>query len=131
MKKIYLLAVLFLLYLAYSLLVYSKGTETEAAPASPLAAAGKDLFQKHNCGSCHQVYGLGGYLGTDLTTAYSDPKRGPAYMKALLQAGGGRMPDFRLKEEEINALMAYFQYIDTTASTYKNSTGHAAAFFSY
>ena len=69
--------------------------------------------------SCHQVYGLGGYLGTDLTKAYSDKRRGEAYMRALLQSGGNRMPDFKFNKNQVDALIAYLKYVDQTAASVK------------
>jgi nitric oxide reductase subunit C len=120
--KISIFIGLFILFVIYSFAVYTKGTnckikysETEQQQISN----GKEIFQAYNCIACHQLYGLGGYLGTDLTTAWSDKHRGPAYMKAFLMAGGSRMPKYDFKEEEINALIRYLEYVDSTAITYK------------
>jgi len=91
MNRVSVALFLFLLFIFYSSLVYTKGTEsniTLSGKEAALAKEGKQLFQDHNCISCHQVYGLGGYLGPDLTTAYSDKNRGEGYMRALLQSGG-------------------------------------------
>jgi len=111
-----LFILLFLLYCGYTLLVYTKGTDRNPVlPNQESIARGKMIFQEHNCISCHQVYGLGGYLGPDLTNAWSDPHRGPAYMKALLVAGGNRMPDFHLKPAETAALLDYFRYVDSSS----------------
>ena len=122
MVKIVLFAGLFGLYLLYSFTVYTKGTENTIALslADQLEAnKGKQIFQQYNCIACHQLYGLGGYLGPELTTAYSDPGRGELYLKAFLQAGGPRMPNFHLNKEEIKALISYMKYVDMTAVTYK------------
>lgn len=120
MAKLAVFFSLFTLYILYSFLVYTDGTQSKL----PIPVAeqseidkGKLLFQEHNCISYHQVYGLGGYLGTDLTTAWSDPRRGEMYIKALLKSGGSRMPDFRFNEEQVNALGSYLKYIDATART--------------
>lgn len=110
------------LYITYSLVVYSKGTENSInfAGKQQQVSQGKELFQRHNCISCHQLYGLGGYLGPELTTAWSDKKRGEGYMRSFLKYGGPRMPDFHFKEEEINAIISYLAYVDSTAITYKD-----------
>ncbi|RYY66233.1 MAG: cytochrome c [Chitinophagaceae bacterium] len=104
-------------YAGYSALVYTRGTEASAA--KPLwtaeAAEGKRLFQQHNCTACHQLFGLGGYLGPDLTTAWSDSTRGPAYLRALLQSGGSRMPNFHFTPGEVESLLAYLRSIDASA----------------
>ena len=122
MAKVAILITLCILYSGYSVLVYTKGTHNRYSftnTEQALISEGKQLFQEYNCMSCHQVYGLGGYLGTDLTTAYSDKRRGEAYMRALLQSGGSRMPDFKFKPKQIDAIIAYLKYVDTTATPIK------------
>ncbi len=71
---------------------------------------GKMVWQLYNCGSCHQFYGLGGYLGPDLTNVYS--RRGEQYIRAMIQAGPLSMPSFRLNETEMNNLMAFLKNVD-------------------
>ena len=84
-----------------------------------LAAKGKTLYREFNCTACHQIYGLGGYLGPELTTVMSDPAKGEAYARAILKSGTERMPDFKLTESETNQLVAFLEYVDATAITYK------------
>ena len=122
MNKVYIFLSLFLCFIIYSLIVYTKGTENKisvAAADQVKIKAGIKLFQKHNCISCHQIYGLGGYLGPELTTAYSDKYRGEAYMRAFLKNGGPRMPKFSLSEQETDAIIYYLKHVDSTAVTYK------------
>ena len=107
-------------YCLYSIWVYTAGTDT-AECMSVHEADGKAIFERHNCESCHQLFGLGGYLGPELTTVISDPTRGALYARAVLQAGGSRMPDFHFSEAEIDALIAYLAYVDRSATTYKKS----------
>jgi nitric oxide reductase subunit C len=122
MVKIVAFTSLFVAYVVYSIIVYTKGTEKNfvlSAQEQINIKNGSHLFQKYNCTACHQLYGLGGYLGPELTTAYSDPTRGELYMKAFLKAGGRRMPNYHFKEEDVNALISFLKYVDTTAITYK------------
>lgn len=122
MAKIVLSCSLLAMYLLYSFIVYTKGTEDMLRfPAEEQARInrGKALFQQYNCTACHQLYGLGGYLGPELTTAYSDPQRGEIWMRTFLQAGGRTMPDFHFQKGEIDALISYLKYVDSTATTYK------------
>jgi nitric oxide reductase subunit C len=106
----------------YSFIVYTKATE-----AAPVISAteqqeirkGKQLFQEYNCIACHQFYGLGGYLGPDLTKAWSDKNRGEAYIKAMLKSGGARMPKYELSDADINALSAYLKFADRSFSNSK------------
>ncbi len=112
------------LYFLYSFVVYTEGTENAlnlSGAEQAIVSKGKTLFQDNNCISCHQIYGLGGYLGPELTNAYSDPRRGELYMRTFLQAGGQRMPKFGFRPEEIDALISYLKYVDSTAVTYKTN----------
>ena len=84
------------------------------------AVRGKSQYQKYNCTACHQLYGLGGYLGPELTTTISQPGKGEAYAKTFLQNGSQRMPDFHLQEKEIHELIEYLKYVDASAVTYKH-----------
>lgn len=121
--KVRLLCVLVISYACYSFVVYTKGTAgalTPTAETQQTVSMGKQLYQQYNCSACHQVYGLGGYLGPELTTAYSDKNRGEAYMRAMLQVGGNRMPNFHFTTQQIDALIAYLKYVDTTATPIKN-----------
>ncbi len=78
------------------------------------AAEGKLLFQKYNCQACHQLYGLGGYMGPDLTNVYSAKGKGPLYMTAFLQNGTNRMPNFHLSHADISSLISYLATVDST-----------------
>lgn len=124
MIKVIAFTSLLLLYAMYSITVYTTGTRQQVVLSSKEeqhVAAGKLLFQKYNCTACHQIYGLGGYLGPELTTAWSDPARGEQYLRAFLQYGGPRMPDFHLQQHDIDNIVAYLKYVDATAVTYKKN----------
>jgi nitric oxide reductase subunit C len=105
--------VLFLLCTAcaiYTALVYRfSDASPEADLLSAEAALGKELWQEKNCQSCHQLYGLGGYMGPDLTNVAA---KGPAYMRAFVEKGTGRMPDFHLSKTEVGRLIAFLQWVD-------------------
>jgi nitric oxide reductase subunit C len=83
------------------------------------AVSGKELFQKYNCGACHQIYGLGGYLGPELTDVVSKPGKTAAYLKAMMNSGIPPMPVYNLKDEETDQLLAYLIYINQTVPDYK------------
>lgn len=122
MIKIVVVILLFASYVAYTAIVYTKGTarnDNYSLAEQIQIRKGKELFQKYNCSSCHQLYGLGGYLGPELTTAWSDRHRGKEYMKVFLLAGGQRMPKYNFNDDEINSIISYLRYVDSTASTYK------------
>ncbi|MCZ2460972.1 MAG: cytochrome c [Chitinophagales bacterium] len=121
--KMVIFIILFVAYITYSAVVYTKGTKSNIQlPETEWAKVnrGKLLYQQYNCTSCHQLYGLGGYLGPELTTAYSDSLRGETYMRAFLKNGGSRMPNFHLADTDIDALVSFLKYVDQTAVTYKH-----------
>ena len=122
LSKVAIFISLFIVFAIYSIVVYTKGTYkyiSYSFTEQEQINKGKEIFQKNNCISCHQLYGLGGYLGPELTTAWSDKHRGEAYMKAFLMAGGSRMPNYNFNENEINSLLSYLRYVDSTAITNK------------
>jgi nitric oxide reductase subunit C len=57
-------------YILYTSFVYTEGTITENL-ISDEAAEGRQIFRDKNCIACHQLYGLGGYMGPDLTNVIS------------------------------------------------------------
>lgn len=96
-------------FLFYSFFIYST-LPVKYVKVVPEVSKGKLVWQQYNCNACHQVYGLGGYLGPDLTNEYS--VKGPDYIKAFLKSGTVTMPNFHLNEEEIKDLLSYLQNID-------------------
>ena len=109
---------LFTLYLVFTIYVYTIGTETNSV-MNTQAMRGKELFQKYNCGTCHQIYGLGGYLGPELTDIISKPGRTRSYLKAIMNSGTGQMPEFNLTNEQTDQILAYLEYIGGTVPGYK------------
>jgi nitric oxide reductase subunit C len=106
---------LFTAFAGYTGYVYTAGTRiAPQAAVSQQVLAGYESFQQHNCIACHQFYGLGGYMGPDLTNVVSTPGKGPIYARVFLRAGTARMPDFGLSEPEIDALIAFLEYVDAT-----------------
>ncbi|HEX3023729.1 MAG TPA: cytochrome c [Chitinophagaceae bacterium] len=120
MRKAVIFIVLFISYISYSAWVYTYGTDT-ASVMSLQEQAGKNIYQKNNCTSCHQLFGMGGFLGPELTTVISDKNRGEIYARTFLQYGGARMPNFHFSKEEIDDVIAFLKYVDANAITYKNN----------
>jgi nitric oxide reductase subunit C len=118
MEKQLILICLILSFVIYSGVIYTSGT-TVNEPTSLLsekAKRGKLLFHQHNCIACHQIYGLGGYMGPDLTNAISRTKHGAVVAEAFLKSGTQKMPNFHLQKEEIDALVAFLSYLDRTSN---------------
>jgi nitric oxide reductase subunit C len=108
-KRIFVL--LILAYLGYTLLVYCYSTKPGRV-VSREAKAGFSTWQEKNCQSCHQLYGLGGYMGPDLTNIISDPLKGRAYAYAFIKGGSPRMPRFQFSEAEINQVLEFLTWVD-------------------
>ena len=72
---------------------------------------GQRIYQQNNCMACHQFYGLGGYMGPDLTNVVSS--KGAAYARAFLISGTERMPNFGFNDEEMDDLVAFLEFVDT------------------
>lgn len=98
-------------FLSYSISLYSS-LPVKNYTTSKIPEPGKSAWQKYNCNACHQVYGLGGYLGPDLTNVYSI--KGGAYIEAFLKTGTTIMPNYNLTEQEIIDLMSFLKNIDST-----------------
>ncbi|MEC9415600.1 MAG: c-type cytochrome [Pseudomonadota bacterium] len=79
---------------------------------------GQKLFHEYNCIACHQFYGLGGHMGPDLTNAmsYRGDNVGEIIARAFLANGGNGMPNFKLSEDEILALIAFLKFVDKTGT---------------
>lgn len=112
--KFLILTVLCISFLSYSMVLYT--TLDNGMPvAGEFALEGKTVWQQNNCQACHQLYGLGGHLGPDLTNVYSTKPE--AYIRAILQTGTPVMPNFHLDKKEINALVAFFEYTNSTGKS--------------
>ncbi len=115
-KRTTVFLILFICYTAYSAWVYTSGTtDNHQLRFTAQELEGKQLWQANNCIACHQLYGLGGYLGPDLTNIISDPQRGKPYAAAFLKYGGTTMPNFHFTNQQLNAIIAYLTYVDASA----------------
>lgn len=111
-KKV--MAVLIIVFTGYNFLVYRGAEPDDRAGMSRLAIQGQQLYQEYNCTACHQLYGLGGYLGPDLTNIISAAGKGPHYVRAFLNSGFKSMPRFNFSEEEKDAIVEYLSLVDKT-----------------
>jgi nitric oxide reductase subunit C len=106
-----------ILFVWYTLSIYASAKEqgTENFDTKK-AASGRLVWQKYNCQACHQLYGLGGYLGPDLTNVYSAKGKGENYIKAIMQSGTKQMPGFHLTALETEQLMEFLRSTDASGS---------------
>ncbi len=114
-----------LIFLSISFLVYSfylyKEPSCEKENTTALEMEGKMIWQKKNCTSCHQLYGLGGHLGPDLTNITA--RRTTPQIEAFLKNGINQMPNFNLSQHEMDALISFLTAVNKSGSgdprTYK------------
>lgn len=94
-----------------TLIYYNKAYGTVCL--SKEAQEGEKLWLQNNCNSCHQLYGLGGYLGPDLTNEYSKASN-ERFLKAMFNSGIKTMPQFHFNENEKKVLVQFLKEIDKT-----------------
>ena len=112
-QKAFIFFTLVVAFLCYTSFIY---VELPVKNEMPVASSqnGKLLWQKYNCNACHQIYGLGGYLGPDLTNEFS--RRGDQFIKGYIKSGNEIMPSFHLKDDELNDLAAFLKDVDISGS---------------
>ena len=112
-----LFAVLLLLtsFIIYTGFVYTIGTgKNNPVVLTQEIQQGKMLWQEKNCTACHQLYGLGGYMGPDLTNVISAKGKGEFYTEIFLRSGTQVMPNFHFSNDEVKSLIAFLKYVDAS-----------------
>ncbi|MBK6831897.1 MAG: cytochrome c [Flavobacteriales bacterium] len=109
-----LLSTLSVLFAVYSYLVYT-GAPERGTVASAEVRTGMRVWQENNCAGCHQLYGLGGYMGPDLTNTYS--LKGEAGIRTFVRYGTGRMPAHALTDPDLDALVAFLTWVDRSGQS--------------
>lgn len=110
--SVWFLFVLLCLFAFYNGIVYRTAGGEYTEVLSPKAVSGERLWQASNCNSCHQLYGLGGYIGPDLTNVYSADGKGPDYIKSILNSGIKAMPQFHFTTSEKESLITFLKEVD-------------------
>lgn len=113
-KYLIILSVLIGVFSIYNYIIYTSKSAYNTVHLSQNAIKGENIWLKHNCNSCHQIYGLGGYLGPDITNVYSREDKGEKYIKTIINSGINSMPKFNFSEEEKDLLVQFFKEIDQT-----------------
>ncbi|WP_407313004.1 c-type cytochrome [Desulfosporosinus sp. SB140] len=86
------------------------------SPIPEQAVAGKLVWQKHNCVSCHTLFGNGGYVAEDLT--HIVVKETPSYLIQYLVEPPVMRPNKythhpALNKEDAENLVQYLKFVDT------------------
>ena len=114
-RKKWLYGLLVLSFAVYTGRVYRLPGPRESMDRQALE--GKMIWQKKNCTACHQLYGLGGFLGPDLTNVMSSPGRSPEYIRAFVTGGTATMPSFQLSDDEFESLVAFLRHVDSSGKS--------------
>lgn len=112
----YIFLILSFAFLAYSLTIYLRplSLSSKRSISKISAANGRLVWQKYNCQACHQLYGLGGYLGPDLTNILSKKGKGETVLKAMIKSGTKQMPAYTLSELEMTELLEFLRCTDAS-----------------
>ncbi len=119
-KPAYIFCVLCSLFLIYSTKIYLTpwlNKNEQANYKIEKAAEGRLVWQKYNCQSCHQLYGLGGYLGPDLTNICSDSMRGEVLIRTLVKSGVKQMPACKMSESELVYLIEFLKSVNASGKS--------------
>lgn len=90
--------------------------QTNHSAITAEVARGKDLWDRKNCMGCHTLFGEGAYYAPELTRVYE--RRGPEFIRGMLRdpekmyPGQRKMQNYRLREDEIDDLVAFFAWTD-------------------
>ncbi len=104
-------------FAVYSAYVWTAGTDIpQTRPPGHQVQAGLALYQEMNCIACHQLYGLGGHMGPDLTNVVSTADKGVDYARAFIENGTSKMPDYNLSEAQVNALVQFLIFVDSSGT---------------
>ncbi|MBL7890768.1 MAG: cytochrome c [Bacteroidia bacterium] len=108
---------LIIVFLIYSTIIFFSGVKGDIGVLSKNGQKGKLHFQKYNCIACHQLYGLGGYMGPDLTNIISEKGKGREYARAFILNGTYKMPNFNISRIEAEELLDYLDDIDRSGQS--------------
>ena len=112
-NKLFIL-ILIVGFVIYNCVLYSQTPFDETPTLSQSALSGAVLYQKHNCTACHQMYGLGGYLGPDLTNAASNGENAEQRIKTFLSLGYKSMPKYDFTDDELENMIQFLIEVDET-----------------
>jgi len=106
--------VIFLALTYDSLMQMPKRTHEDKLDAR--VAAGKWVWQKHNCNDCHTILGIGGYYAPDVTKvmSYRDNEWVSRFLKdpEKVWPNARKMPNLGLKDEEVADLVAFLTWVN-------------------
>lgn len=104
---------------------YMVNVSTDREALTESVEHGKRVWEKHSCINCHTILGEGAYFAPELGNVWTryggrdNPDSARAGIKAWIKAqplnvpDRRQMPKFELSEEELDALVDFFQWTDS------------------
>lgn len=111
-------------YLTYSFVLYAQTENKMKDDLKSKASSGKLVWQKYNCQACHQLYGLGGYLGPDLTNVMSKYYNNRAIVKSFIISGNASMPAYKMAADDYESLLDYLAWMNQTGQSSPKTFKH-------
>jgi len=102
---------------------YILNVSTDHAGITEGVAKGKEVWEKNSCINCHTILGEGAYYAPELGNVWvryggrDDPEEARDGIKTWIKSqptgveGRRQMPDFKLTEEELDALVDFFEWV--------------------
>ena len=128
-RNIFFGGTLFFLIILVALTAHSvshiQKNSTDDAGITPGVAHGKAVWERNSCINCHTLLGEGAYYAPELGNVWArhggfeDAETARDSIKNWIQSqptgieGRRQMPDFKLNEEELDALVDFFQWVNT------------------
>ena len=101
---------------------YITEVSTDHAGITPSVVLGKHVWERHSCINCHTILGEGAYFAPELGNVWQryggkeDAEGAREGIIAWMQSqpsgveGRRQMPQFNLTDEELNALVDFFEW---------------------
>lgn len=128
-RNIFFGGTLFFLIILIALTAHSVGyvtkNSTDVAGITPGVAHGKAIWERHSCINCHTLLGEGAYYAPELGNVWAryggmeDEDVARDGIKTWIKnqptgiEGRRQMPNFNLNEEELDALVDFFKWVNT------------------
>jgi nitric oxide reductase subunit C len=89
---------------------------TQATKLDVHVAAGKWVWQKHNCNDCHTILGIGGYYAPDVTKvmSYRDADWVTRFLKDPVKVwpNARKMPNLHIPDQEVADVVAFLTWVN-------------------
>ena len=128
-RNIFFGGTIFFLVILVALTVHSYGyiqkTSTDVAAITSGVKHGKAVWERNSCINCHTILGEGAYYAPELGNVWTryggrdDAEVAREGIKSWIEnqptgiEGRRQMPNFNLNDDELNALVDFFKWVDT------------------